>query len=202
MKFLVDGYNLMFRSLHAGKNLQQQREELIAHINTMVKVCEMTVTMVFDSQQPEFTRSHFDSLEIIYTDENQSADDYLLSMVKHSQQPHQLTIVTSDKRLAWSARRHAAKTETIEKFMEMLYRRARNAKRKLSEPPKLLPEPPSKPKTNREITVKTGNDRYLDEFEQRFRKLVQEGKAKEIELGPEGKYLTEEERWLDLFTDD
>jgi predicted RNA-binding protein with PIN domain len=202
MKYLIDGYNLMFRSLHAGKNLQEQREELIAHINSMVKLCEMEVTMVFDSKQPEITRSHFDSLEIIYTDENQSADDYLIWIVKHAAYPIRNTVVTSDNRLAWSIRRHGAKSESIEQFMAMLYRRSRNVKRRVAEPPKLLPEITPKPKKGREITVKSGNDDYLIEFEKRFQQLAEHEGAKAPkapEIGPTGKYLSDEDRWLELF---
>ena len=50
------------------------------------------------------TRSHYDELEILFTAEGETADEYIIDEIKNHPHPQQETVVTSDKKLAWHVR--------------------------------------------------------------------------------------------------
>ena len=157
MHYYVDGYNLIFRTLAAGESLQQRREILISELNAKAERLNLSITVVFDShyQKNEATLHHYRSLEIIYTNEKETADDYIIKALKHQTNIRQVTVVTSDQHLAWRARREGAQTETAEQYLSSLQKRYRNRvqqeKRESSAPPiqkinlpKLLADPKEK----------------------------------------------------------
>lgn len=128
MHYYIDGYNIIFRVLHATETLQLQREALIYDLSYKSELFNLDLTIVFDShyQESDSSRSHLDRLEIAYTSKDETADDYILKAVKHHRTPKQLVVVTSDNHLAWKARSLGAKTEPAEVFMERLQKRFRN----------------------------------------------------------------------------
>lgn len=145
MHYYIDGYNLLFRLLHSsGSNLQRQRETIIDDLNKKVALVKIDVSIVFDatSQVGEGTRSHYDQLEILYTAEGETADEYIIDEIKNHSNPQQETIVTSDKKLAWLVRNRSAHTETVEEFMLWLNRSYKN-KLKLIKKEKIEPPTPA-----------------------------------------------------------
>lgn len=133
MHYFIDGYNLMFRTLHASDDLQTQRWRIIHDLNEKIQILNLDVTLVFDShyQFGEATRTHFNKLEIQFTEQGETADEFILEELKHEQTPQMQTVVTSDKTLAWLSRRSAAKTETVEEFLGWLNKRYKNKRRQL-----------------------------------------------------------------------
>lgn len=134
MHYYVDGYNLLFRSLRASSaddDLKAKREEFIDELEKKVTYLNIDVTVVFDSQYQlgDFTRAHKKQLEIIYTAKGETADDFIISELKSEIDRHHQTVVTSDKKLAWRARRCLALTESVEEFMDKLEKRVRNKQR-------------------------------------------------------------------------
>lgn len=131
MHYYIDGYNLLFRILHAGDNLQKQRRELIEDLEAKCHFLELDATLVFDShyQPDDGSRSHYNNLEICFTALNQTADEFILQALKESSHPAQETVVTSDSHLAWRCRRYLAKTERVEEFMLWLDKRCKNKRR-------------------------------------------------------------------------
>jgi uncharacterized protein len=128
MHYVIDGYNLMFRIIRAGDELSIQRKQLIENLNTKARVLGLNITLVFDAQYRlgEASRGHYDFLEILFTGEGETADEYILKDLKNASKPSHETVVTSDKKLAWLSRRNLAKTETIEHFLEWLNKRYKN----------------------------------------------------------------------------
>lgn len=130
----------MFRTLRAGDDLATQRRQIIEDINQKVKALHLDVTLVFDSQYQasDSERLHYDSLEIQYTSHGETADDFILTALKRAPQPQTHTVVTSDKRLAWLARRRLAKTESVEDFKTWLTKRYKNKLRQSKEGKEVL----------------------------------------------------------------
>lgn len=231
MHFYIDGYNLLFRSLKNHSDFSKERTRLIEDLNEKVGLLALEVTVVFDSQyqDSESTRGHFKFLEIIFTSQHQTADDCILDAIKSERNPSQKTVVTSDKKLAWFARRSSAKTESAEHFMHWLNRRYANKLRQLKEFKKVSKEPVKlpvavapKPKKIAtplaDVPAESCNDYYLEQFQKAFEKVAKENPLKK-EANPkssskskkrtskkpprhdEDQPLSDMERWEKIFED-
>lgn len=227
MHYYIDGYNLLFRSTFLDKDFSTHRQKLIEELNQKIALLELKVTIVFDAQyqESEETRSHFRNLEIIFTALNQTADDRILEEIQTGGKVRQKTVVTSDKKLAWFARRCSANTETIEQFLFWLNKRYQNKLRqkgpvKLSKKPVLIqekitlkPETLAPPSTAK---AEECHDYYLEAFQKQFEKLESEQpiKLKEKKKTPapqkkrkskkpprhdDEKPISDIDRWLSIF---
>lgn len=210
MHYFIDGYNMLFRIIHGDGNLQSQRETFILDLNKKISVLKLDVSIVFDAtcQIGERSRSHYDSLEILYTGEGETADEYILDELKNTLDAQQQTIVTSDKKLAWLARLRGAHTEAVEEFISRLNRIYRNKlkqnrfdqARKSS--PKVLNSPPKK---ESEVLIPPLNsplesciDYYTQTFEAEYQQILKEEKKEKLnkkKKEPENK-LTKKARHL------
>lgn len=224
MHYFIDGYNLMFRVLRAGDDLQMQREVIISDLNEKIQLLNLDVTIVFDAQYQfgEGSRSHFETLEICFTNQGETADDYIIKCVKSSPNPRQETVVTSDNKLAWRARRFLAKTESVKEFMSWLNRRHKNklSKREkedesqitkqlskfnlVSEEHTKEAEQPPKPGK----TAAENFDYYLYQFEKKFHEMAAEepkkkppSKPRRLKKIPKAEHPQESdmERWQRIF---
>lgn len=152
MHYFIDGYNMLFRLLHGSEDLQSQRESFIYDLNKKISLLKLDVSIVFDStfQIGGRSRSHYDSVEILYSAEGETADEYILDEIKNTLHPQQETVVTSDKKLAWQVRNRLAHTETVEEFIFWLNRAYKNKLKQVKKskqppsPPKLPPPSPSR----------------------------------------------------------
>jgi predicted RNA-binding protein with PIN domain len=123
MHYLVDAYNLLFRTLKKRRSLEKSRQSLIEQLNEAISQLSLHITLVFDGAEehlPLPTRGHFDAIEIVYTPKGQTADEYILEEVSLSRSPSQLTIVTNDRELAGRCRQYRAGTQTIDEFLLFL----------------------------------------------------------------------------------
>ena len=80
----------------------------------------MNLTVVFDAQgtPDDAYRTHYQQLEILFSGAGETADDLIIKVLKAHGDCSQYTVVTSDNRLAWRARRAGAKTEPVEEFLQ------------------------------------------------------------------------------------
>lgn len=189
MHYYIDGYNLLFRFSDQNKDFTRLREVMIRELDHQATFLGLELTLVFDAQYQlgEASRTHYYNIEILYTAFGELADDLILSEIRTQNRPHLITVVTSDKKLAWFARRCEAKTESVEHFKAWLNRRYYNklhkgdVKSKTPVSPKKAEgsavEPPPPVSTTPLITplkpVKTASvtechDYYHDEFERRL----------------------------------
>lgn len=133
MHYYIDGYNLLFRSFGIGEgDLQQQRKQLIQKLQYKIEYLSLDVTIVFDAhlQTGELSQFHLVDLKILFTPAGQNADEYILEALDHVALPQQETIVTSDRELAWRARRKGARTESVEAFVKWINKRCKDRKKK------------------------------------------------------------------------
>lgn len=145
MHYFIDGYNMLFRLMQDAKDaLQIQRDAIISDINRKAVLLNLDISLVFDSafQIGGRTRGHFNYVEINYTAEGETADEYILDELKHSSHPQQETVVTSDRELARRARYLSAHTESIEAFVLRLNKAYKKRELRLK---KVGSKPPPQP---------------------------------------------------------
>ncbi len=204
MRYIIDGYNYLFRLLHKNEEVRSIRDELIAHLTRMSEETQLEISLIFDSkyQKGEHTRRKEDLFELIFTDEGESADEWILRELKRSANAKVITVVTSDRRLAMHCRNYLALTMECKDFQQFILKKAkmRLLKTAKEKPPlKNLPIAPPK-------NVLSGFDYYLQEFEKRVEEApVKPKKTKKIvktKEKPKDQKLTESqelERWEKLF---
>lgn len=185
MHYFIDGYNMLFRLLHGNENLQSQRAAIVYDLNKKISLIKLDVSIVFDStsQMGERSRSHYDQVEILYSAEGETADEYILDEIKNALHPQQETVVTSDKKLALRVRNRSAHTESVEEFIEWLNRSYKNKLRQIkkekplsSSPlPPALPRPLSTPPSlvpSKEAPLEAYTDYYAQVFESEWQDIL------------------------------
>lgn len=213
MHYLIDGYNLLFRNLKAGDTLQDKRKELTTSLEKKLSVLGINATLIFDShyREDEGSRGHLHNLEIIFTNHGETADAYILKMLKESSAPQTFTVVTSDKVLARLCRLKLAHTEEVDAFMHLINKRYKNK----IHPPQPAPQPikpieMAPPPPVKKVPAKGSIDYYLEQFEgETIEPAPKEKPAKEQPKKKAGKSkpkpdpgLSDEERWLKAFERD
>lgn len=164
MHYFVDGYNLLFSLFKDEKTLKSQRDELIQILNETAEAYNLRITLVFDapSHLEGNIRTHFDHLEIIYTDYGETADSYILDAVAAASLPGAITVVTNDKSLARNIKKCGAQNETLTKFLRLTLKRKKKKIALKKEPTKRI-IPPIKLKMAGSI------DYYLEKFLERLK---------------------------------
>lgn len=214
MHYYIDGYNLMYRMMRSGDDFKHSRESLIRSLSDKIEIIEIPATVVFDAQYREgdSTRSHLMSLEICFTDKGETADDHIIKRLKAARNPREETVVTSDGKLAWRARRCLAHTMTVEafvKFVDHKYRKAHEPKERSKRLPSLEK---SAPTIKRLTEAEEESAFYLAQFEARageepqdlpsIPSVLKKSKAKRKKQKPPKSNepaLSEYERWLKIF---
>jgi predicted RNA-binding protein with PIN domain len=191
MHYFIDGYNLLFRLIHDNRDLQSQREAIIHDLNQKISLLKLNASIVFDAafQIGERTRSHYDALEILFTGEGETADEYIVDEIKNSLHPQQETVVTSDKKLAWRVRNRSAHTESVEEFILWLNRSYKNKLRQLKtkkEKPLSTPARPPPPVSRSLVPTKDApleayTDYYTQIFETEWQEILKKEEASQQE---------------------
>ena len=175
MRYLIDGYNLLFRIVHASDDLQTQRKKIIDELSLKMQFLELKGSLIFDAhyQYGEATQITSSHLDVHFTAKGQTADDYILEIIKNDKSPSQLTVITSDKKLSWRARRKLAKSESVEDFIKWLTKRFRTRLRREKQPPRKIEPKPEQLKIKPQLKALPENcfDYYLETFEKRLEDL-------------------------------
>lgn len=189
--YLIDGYNWLFRSqkTQSEENLKLERDRLIYELSFKLSTAKMEATLIFDSHYNPgpAERAHARGISIYYTDAGQTADEYLLELIKYASRPQEYTIVSSDLRLACQIRQLGALTLPIHEFRKVLDRifAKKNRPQPIKEPPPILK------------LKKTFQDRYEDIFTERLGTSEELPKKKPAPL----KALKKEREPVDLMSD-
>jgi predicted RNA-binding protein with PIN domain len=141
MHYIVDGYNLFFKIKTETEPFEKERKHFIAALDYEIATLHLKVTIVFDSKELFPSKKEFDALEIIFSPEDLSADEYILETLRFHPHPKQTVIVTDDRELLRKVCFLGAKTKTIEEFLRFLTKKRGQRKKNLSsEDKKLLQE--------------------------------------------------------------
>jgi len=110
--YLIDGYNLLHRvgllsGRTVGAQLQWARRRLLEKLRDHYREEAYRVTVVFDARNaPDLPEgdTNFHGIEVLFARE-ESADDLIEAMIRETDRPSQLTVVSDDNRLREAARR-------------------------------------------------------------------------------------------------
>lgn len=206
MHYLIDGYNLLFRILRAqgSEDLKYERERLVTKLGNKLKVTRIDAALIFDSYHQIGPRERFfqAGLDVHYTDQKQTADDYILEWLRIVKRPQDYTVVTSDRSLARLAAGKGARIQTAEAFKSML-ERIYTKKQHAPMLEKPLPSVVNLSPTH----IETLEERYERIFEEKLKKesSVKEIKKEKLTTTKTSKKKKEQkeeddfERWLRLF---
>jgi predicted RNA-binding protein with PIN domain len=126
MKYLLDGYNILFREKDSNGSLEKQRTRLFEKLNLLAEASHLNLIVVLDShrQAGELERHHIYSLEIVYTDFDQTADDYIIEYVECllPSKRSQTKVVTSDKTLMQKVRFEHVEVLSVFSFFKEIER--------------------------------------------------------------------------------
>jgi predicted RNA-binding protein with PIN domain len=128
MRYLVDGYNLFFHITKNPNPFQKKRDQIVQLLDQEIVKSGLQVTAVFDSSEKRnsgITRKHLEGIEVIFTSEGLSADEYILEMIACSSTPQQLTIVTEDQELLRKSRSLGSLTMQIPEFLALMIKKQR-----------------------------------------------------------------------------
>ncbi|MDF2576563.1 MAG: hypothetical protein K0S74_47 [Chlamydiales bacterium] len=138
MKYYVDGYNLLFRlnptfrTYKKIRDLHTVRNKLIHELSDKVTLLELNLTLVFDGADEfdNFSRSHFQGLDLIFTPLGTSADDYFITLLQKVTHPQHYTMITNDRELLNKSHSLGACVLRVDDFYDWLTQVYRRAARK------------------------------------------------------------------------
>lgn len=110
MAYIVDGNNVMGQTPGWHRDKSGARRELLMKAAAFAKVKATRVTVVFDGAPergaPE--GSAFRGVKVLYAEPGSDADARIERLVESAQNPRGLTVVTSDRHLAFLVRSRGA----------------------------------------------------------------------------------------------
>lgn len=125
MAYIVDGNNVMGQIPGWHRDKSKSRRQLLEKLAAFASVERARVTVVFDggadNEVPE--GSAFHGVKVLYAERGSDADSRIESLVKRSLDPRGLTIVTSDRHLAFLVRPSGAAVIRSGEFRSRMERR-------------------------------------------------------------------------------
>jgi len=124
--YLIDGYNVIrrdprLREVENGQGLEAGRAALIAQLRSSPLLASTPTTIVFDGSGDVVSRapSRHANLRIIFSTPPANADDKIAAMVRGSETPEHVAVVTADQELSWRVREAGATVVSTEKFQTL-----------------------------------------------------------------------------------
>jgi predicted RNA-binding protein with PIN domain len=172
MKYLLDGYNILFREKDSPGSLEEQRIRLFEKLNLLAEGSHLNLTVVLDSHQQagESERHHFHALEVIYTDFDQTADEYIIEYVEclSPNKRHRTKVVTSDKALMQKVRLERVEVLPISSFFKEMERKVCSRLTKKTKP---HPSPLHSKAKKTSLSHHNDNTSWISLFESRMREV-------------------------------
>lgn len=133
LRFLIDGYNLMFQSNLVGRGrgpnwLERARSRLFNFLARQMPNSQLSATqIVFDASQRRAPSSADDEvlpsgLRVRFASQHPEADDLLEELIRTHPHPKTLTVISSDHRIRRRAKARRAKVLSSEQFLDQLDR--------------------------------------------------------------------------------
>ena len=124
MAYIVDGNNVMGQTPGWHRDKSKSRRMLLAKLAAFARLKKARVTVVFDggpdSAVPE--GSAFHGVKVLYAERGSDADTRIERLVETATDPRGLTIVTSDRHLAFLVRSRGATVIRSGEFREQIER--------------------------------------------------------------------------------
>jgi predicted RNA-binding protein with PIN domain len=135
MKYLIDGYNLLFAYLGTqpsrklSKALERARRRLLELLRLAHDGQLNEVTVIFDAAHaPPGIPDQFDhhGIQVVFAIHEERADDLIEKMIRSASAPRQLTVVSDDHRIQQAARRRHCAVHGCGDYLNSLERRNSN----------------------------------------------------------------------------
>ncbi len=155
MRYLIDGYNLMYAGGLLGKKLGSERFRKVRtrFLNdlaaTLGPVDAHQTTVVFDASNAPSEYAHVSThkgVSVIYAVDDADADARIELLIAAHSSPRALTVVSSDRRLRTAAERRKAVALTAEAFWEKLD--ALKERQSRPQRPAIAPPPVDRPESS------------------------------------------------------
>jgi len=120
--YIIDGNNVMGQTVGWHRDKSGSRRALLVRVADFVRIKKTRVTVVFDGA-PEHTipdGSALRGVKILYAEKGSDADSRIHRLVEDSSNPKGLTVVTSDRHLAFLVRARGARVIRSGEFRRML----------------------------------------------------------------------------------
>ena len=121
MHYIIDGYNFLFFYLSFDSSLQKKREEMIELLDENLLDLKIRATIIFDgfsNAHDNIERQYFNSLVVIFTGKNQTADEYIIEKLSVTENNNEETVITGDKSLALKSKQLGAHVLTPKNFVK------------------------------------------------------------------------------------
>ena len=117
--FIIDGYNVIHKipELEAKleESLESARKALAMEISDWKrKYADAKVYIVFDGKNediPDYSHTKICGIDCIFTRSEESADDLIINMVRHSEDSSVITVISDDNRVRNSCRAYRAQVQ-------------------------------------------------------------------------------------------
>jgi len=116
---IIDGYNIIHRipafSLKLKESLKAARNELVLYLSGWKKrYSNAEVYVIFDSKNKDefnFNRMVLHGINCLFPEETGGADEYIKSMVRNSDEPRSILVISDDNNIRQSCRINGAVIE-------------------------------------------------------------------------------------------
>lgn len=129
MRYIIDGYNLLFALELKPHPIEHSREALIEVLIEDLAKLHMRATIVFDSGTTHlgsFPHLHDrNGIEIAFSPHGMCADRYILELIEGTKNPKDTVVVSDDAELRASSLALHAKTMMCASFLEKMRRKNR-----------------------------------------------------------------------------
>ena len=124
MKYIIDGYNLMYKLDVTASSLEGKRAELTDMLLGFMELNRGKMTVVFDAPSTQSVLRHKENhgdILFIFASKGETADDIILELIKRrTGKAKEHVVITSDNRLLFAAREEHMKILKSEEFAEYL----------------------------------------------------------------------------------
>ena len=117
--FILDGYNVIYRIPELTSKLKESlaaaRGALAMHVARWKRSrADAQVVIVFDGRDSDlmdYSRTNISGIDCIFTHDREAADDRIIGMVRDSEDPSDVTVISHDNRVRNGSRAHGARVE-------------------------------------------------------------------------------------------
>jgi predicted RNA-binding protein with PIN domain len=122
MAYLIDGNNVMGQTPGWHRDKAKARRMLVEQLATFVRVKKARLTVIFDGRPDRDMPdgSAFRGVKILFAEAGSDADTRIVKLVDSSKDRRGLTVVTSDRSLAFQVRASGATTIRSGEFRKQL----------------------------------------------------------------------------------
>ena len=135
---IIDGYNLAHKNPEISAWLNKGDTDKAIHllINWLIQgpvAKGKKILLVLDGKKGFFNeQTYSSSIKLIFSQKPQTADDIIRSYIRNASNPSELTVVSSDNEILFTAKDHGAKTIKSEVFLNQYKKQPAQKKNKTS----------------------------------------------------------------------